>query len=37
VAGEMLDEVSQYERYRICAGNVVDLYNLPQALEPPKA
>jgi predicted TIM-barrel fold metal-dependent hydrolase len=37
VAGEMLGDVSQLERYLICAGNMVNLYGLPQALEPPKA
>ena len=37
VAGEQLHGVSQYERHMICAGNIVNLYGLPQALTPPRA
>ena len=32
VAAEMLDGVPADERYRIVAGNMVDLYDLPQTL-----
>jgi predicted TIM-barrel fold metal-dependent hydrolase len=35
IAGEMLAEVPAEERYQICAGNMVRLYNLPQALKDP--
>jgi hypothetical protein len=37
VAGEQRTEVSRLERYPICAGSMVNLYGLPQSLEPPKA
>lgn len=37
VAGEQLQGVSQAERYLICAGNMVNLYGLPQSLTPPRA
>lgn len=33
VVGEMMDGVPQEERHRICAGNMVELYGLPQTLE----
>jgi len=36
VAGEMFEDVPANEVYEICAGNMVDIYELPQALEPPK-
>jgi predicted TIM-barrel fold metal-dependent hydrolase len=35
VIGEMLDGVPAEERYQICAGNMVRVYDLPQALETP--
>ena len=35
VAGEMLIDVPADERYWICAGNMVELYGLPQSLSPP--
>ena len=37
IAGEMFEDVSQYETYMICAGNMVNLYDLPQSLKPPRA
>jgi len=37
IAGEMFEDVSAIERYLICAGNMVRLYGLPQALTPPTA
>jgi predicted TIM-barrel fold metal-dependent hydrolase len=33
IAGEMLEDVPSDERYQICAGNMVRLYNLPQSLK----
>jgi predicted TIM-barrel fold metal-dependent hydrolase len=36
VAGEMFEDVPADERYWICAGNMVELYGLPQALAPPR-
>lgn len=33
VVGEILGGVPQEERHRICAGNMVELYGLPQILE----
>jgi predicted TIM-barrel fold metal-dependent hydrolase len=35
VVGEMFDGVPARERHEICAGNVVRVYGLPQALEVP--
>jgi len=37
VVAEMFEDVAADERYWICAGNIVDLYDLPQALTTPKA
>jgi hypothetical protein len=31
----MLIDVPADERYWICAGNMVELYDLPQSLSPP--
>ena len=36
IAGEMFEDVPAGERYLICAGNMVDIYDLPQGLTPPK-
>src|SRR4029453_6519548 len=36
IAGEMLESVPADERYLMCAGNMVRLYNLPQALKVPR-
>ena len=36
VAGEMMADVPAAERYWIEAGNMVELYDLPQALKPPR-
>jgi len=36
VAGEMFEDVPKGEVYQICAGNMVDLYGLPQTLAPPR-
>ena len=36
IALEMMENVPANERYQICAGNMVDLYDLPQTLEPPR-
>ena len=35
VANEMLRDVPADERYAICAGNMVGLYELPQTLTTP--
>ena len=35
ILGEMFDDVPADERYLICAGNLVRLYDLPQALQVP--
>ena len=37
VVAEMFEDVAADERYLICAGNIVELYDLPQALTPPTA
>jgi predicted TIM-barrel fold metal-dependent hydrolase len=37
IAGEMFEDLPALERYLICAGNMVKLYDLPQALERPAA
>ncbi len=36
IAGEMLETVPANERYWILAGNMVELYQLPQTLSPPR-
>jgi hypothetical protein len=36
VAGEMFEDVPADERYWICVGNMVELYDLPQALAAPR-
>jgi predicted TIM-barrel fold metal-dependent hydrolase len=36
IAGEMMGDVPASERYWIEAGNMVELYDLPQALKPPR-
>jgi hypothetical protein len=37
MVAEMFEDVAADERYLICAGNIVELYGLPQALTPPTA